>query len=137
MSKKGKTPPTTTPKSKKDDFNSPGAENLFNSFNDPEDTDVISMEGIGKLCESLGIDAAADIRGLVLMWKLGALSKPGQITREEFFRGMQSLNVSDIKGIQGKLPSMDPGFLERSEFRGIFSDFLNLSDGFNCFFGTF
>jgi hypothetical protein len=119
MSRKGKTTTSTTP-ARGRDFNATAAEDLFNNLCDPDDPDEVTMEGIGKLCEMLEIDPAADVRGLVLMWKLGAVSKPGQISREEYMRGMQNLGVSDLNGLRGILPSFDPGFLERSEFRGIF-----------------
>jgi hypothetical protein len=115
MSRKGKPTKTT---SKSNEYDDSAVEELFNTLYDPEDNDVIGMEGIGKLCENLGVDPTADIRALVLMWKLGAVSKPGQITKEEFSKGMKGLNVSDTKGLQAHLPSFDPGFLERSEFRG-------------------
>jgi hypothetical protein len=115
MSRKGKTTKTTSKSHEHDDS---AVEALFNTLCDPEDNDIIAMEGVGKLCEMLGVDPTVDVRGLVLMWKLGAVSKPGQITKEEFSKGMKGLNVSDTKELQAHLPSFDPGFLEKSEFRG-------------------
>lgn len=93
-------------------------ESLFKELADEDDTEIISMEGIGKMCESLGMDPASDVRGLVLVWRLGAKEKPGQISHAEFVEGMRSLGVSDTAGLLALLPSLDPGFLERSEFRG-------------------
>jgi hypothetical protein len=91
---------------------------LFNTLADPDDNEIIQIEGIANLCETLQIDPSIDIRGLVLMWKLGALSKPGAITKTEFLQGMKNLGQSDINGLTALLPSFDPGFLEKSEFRG-------------------
>lgn len=93
-------------------------QNIFQQLADEDDTEVISMDGIAKLCEQLKIDAASDVRSLVLVWKLGAAEKPGQIQRTEFVEGMKKLGVSDIAGLARLLPSMDPGFMERAEFRG-------------------
>jgi len=57
-------------------------------------------------------------RVLVLMWTLGALLKPGAITRSEFYNGMKKHKKYDIAGIKSMLPSLDPGFLEKAQFRG-------------------
>lgn len=102
-------------------FNNEEATQLFNSLADPDDPEVISMEGIGNLCDQLHIDPSTDVRILVLMWKLEAKSKPGSISREEFLKGMKKLNKSSVAGLTAILPSFDPGFLERNEFRGKFN----------------
>ena len=49
---------------------------------------------------------------------LGASSKPGLITKIEFMNGMKSLRKDSTAGLLEILPSFDPGFLDRSEFRG-------------------
>eukprot|EP01034_Spumella_vulgaris_P024489 gene24489-30840_t len=51
------------------------------------------------------------------MWKLGAISKPGSISRTEFLQGMKTLGKSDSVGLSQLLPSFDPGFLDRAAFR--------------------
>jgi hypothetical protein len=100
-------------------FDTKAANALFDSFIlDPEDPDVLYMDGISKLCESLDLDPAADVRVLVLLWKLGAVSKPGAVTRAEFVAGLQKMQVSDVQKLKSLLPSFDPGFLDRTEFRG-------------------
>jgi hypothetical protein len=94
---------------------------IFNQYVDvDEDTEALSLEGIAKLCSEVDIDAGSDVRGLVLMWRLGAVSKPGTITRKEFIDGMRRFRVSSIKDLSSKVPSLDLGFLERAEFRGFF-----------------
>jgi len=112
MSKKGR-------KTSKDTYDSSAAESLYKSLCDEEDPDIISFDGINRLGELLNIDASADVRVLVLMWKLKAIGKPGQISRDEFLEGIRSLDISDINGLKAYLPALDPGFLDRSEFRGI------------------
>jgi hypothetical protein len=52
------------------------------------------------------------------MWSLGAISKPGSISRSEFMEGMKKLKCSNISGLVKILPSFDPGFLEKHDFRG-------------------
>ena len=54
------------------------------------------------------------------MWNLGAVTKPGSINRTEFIEGMKKLKKTDISGLIKLLPSFDPGFLEKSDFRGNF-----------------
>jgi hypothetical protein len=115
-SKKKATPAPAAPVSNKADPKA--AERLFDSLVDPDDPDTIYMDGISKLCESLGMDPAADVRVLVMLWKLGAVSKPGSITRSEFLSGFQKLQVSDTDRLKTMVPSFDPGFMDKSDFRG-------------------
>mmetsp|Transcript_11205 Transcript_11205/g.24898 ORF Transcript_11205/g.24898 Transcript_11205/m.24898 type:complete len:217 (+) Transcript_11205:160-810(+) len=115
-SKKGKKTPA-----KVAEFDATATEALFDTFvDDPDDPDVLSMEGIGSLCEKLDIDPASDVRVLVLLWKLGATSKPGHIKKTEFQAGCLRLKASSVEALAALLPSMDPGFLDRSEFRDFY-----------------
>ena len=90
---------------------------LFTSIADEDDQDSASMEGIAKFADMLSIDASSDIRVLVLLWKLGA-RQPGQISRQEFISGFTTLGLADLKALQAYVPALDPGFLDRTEFRG-------------------
>lgn len=108
--------PASSTKSEK--FDAKAAEELFESLADPDDPELVSMEGIGKLCESLGLDPAADVRVLVLVWKLGGVTKPGSITKTEFLKGCQTLQASNVDKLKSLLPSFDPGFLDQPQFRG-------------------
>lgn len=101
-------------------FNEDAAADFFASLADCDDPETISMEGISKLCDLLNIDPSTDVRVLVLMWKLGAVSKPGSISKNEFLTGMRKFSKSDANGLIAILPSLDPGFLDRAEFRGKF-----------------
>lgn len=82
------------------------------------DPDLLTMEHIGKLCEQLNVDPSADVRVLVMLWRLGAVSTPGCITKTEFIAGFRKLRVSSLAELRSQLPSFDPGFLEKTEFRG-------------------
>ena len=53
----------------------------------------------------------------MLCWKLGAVAKPGCITRTEFLKSMESLGFNQISNLKDALPTFDPGFLEDREFR--------------------
>jgi len=101
-------------------FDPKAADGLYESLMDPDDPELLSMEGISKLCESLDLDPSSDVRVLVLLWKLGATSKPGNITRTEFTTGLQKLQASSVDKLKSLLPSLDPGFLDRAQFRGTF-----------------
>jgi len=110
--KKGKKP------SAKSGFNKAAAEALFDSLvDDPDDPDVLSMEGISTLCDQLNLDPGSDVRVLVLLWKLGAISKPGHVMKGEFIAGCEKMNASSIEELTALLPTLDPGFLDRAEFR--------------------
>eukprot|EP01035_Chromulina_nebulosa_P003775 gene3775-5160_t len=95
-------------------------ESLFEALCDEEDPEIISMDGISQLCTDIGIDPATDVRALTLMWTLGAVSKPGAITKAEFISGLKKQKKFDVEGIKSMLPSLDPGFLERNEFRDFY-----------------
>lgn len=109
----------TTKKSKQEDvIDYEILEAVFNEFADPDDSEIITMEGISKISEHLGIDPSADVRILVILWRLGSSSKPGVITKAEFIAGMRALRKDSIAGLKELLPSFDPGFLNRNQFRG-------------------
>ncbi len=117
MSRKATSAPPATKKKVVDPTK---LEELFAQFADEEDPDVAYFEGIAKFCEMIGLDATSDIRTLVLLWKMEIpVVKPGQMTKTDFVNGMTKLNVGDISAVQNLIPSLDPGFLERQEFRGI------------------
>lgn len=82
------------------------------------DPDLLTMEHIGKLCEQLNVDPSADVRVLVMLWKMGAVSTPGCITKTEFTAGCKKLRISSVSELRSLLPSFDPGFLGRADFRG-------------------
>lgn len=90
---------------------------IFEKYADPEDTEVISLEGLGQICEEISIDAEADVRALVMCWKLGAKSKPQEITRTEFTTGMKDLRASSIRDLAAMAPAFDPGFMDTTIFR--------------------
>ena len=50
-----------------------------------EEEGVITMEGLARFAEELGIDAASDTKLLALCWRLGA-EKPGVVSRSEWVR---------------------------------------------------
>lgn len=94
---------------------------LFNSLADEDDPESINMDGIGAFCEMLDMDPSTDVRLLVLLWKMAAVSKPGTVTRREFTTGMLTVFKKDsIEGIKSVLSSLDPGFLERAPFRDFY-----------------
>ena len=66
---------------------------LFAKYAAADDGSVMDMEGISNLSQALSIDPTSDVRILALMWRLGACSKPGQISLSEFEAGMQRLGV--------------------------------------------
>ena len=53
------------------------------------------------------------------MWRFSA-SKPGQLSRDEFYNGMGLLGCDSIEALKATTPSLDTGFLERQQFREFF-----------------
>lgn len=93
------------------------ADNEDEHSSSPNDT--ATMEGISNLCESLGLDPY-DIRVLVLLWKLGATSKPQQISKSEWIEGCTALQVDSMEKLKETLPSLDTGFLDQAEFKDFY-----------------
>lgn len=81
---------------------------------------LLVLDGIMKLGEIIGIDASSDVRMLMILWKFGAASKQGCITRKEFVSGMETNYIADAEGLKSSLYTFDSGFLESSEFREFF-----------------
>jgi hypothetical protein len=97
------------------------AEKLFLNYADEVDVyQSANMEGISKLCEHLQIDPLEDVRVLVLMWRMGANEKPGMITKKEWMAGCHALQVDSVAKMKELLPSLDTGFLDRSEFKDFY-----------------
>ena len=100
-------------------FDEAAVTTLAESLLDEDDPELISMEGISMLSEQLEINPESDVRLLVLLWKLGASSKPGAITKTEFIEGMKTIRKNSVSDLKSHLATLDPGFLERPEFRGM------------------
>lgn len=90
---------------------------MFDEIADHDDPSIATMEGISKLAEQLGINPEEDIRILVLLYKLGATSKPAQISSSEWISGCEKLQADSVDKLKMLLPSLDLGFMERSDFR--------------------
>jgi hypothetical protein len=93
---------------------------MFDEIADVDDPNITTMEGICKLCEQLNIDPLEDVRVLVLLHKIGANAKPAQMTRKEWITGCTTLQLDHIDKIRAWVPGLDPGFMERTEFRNLY-----------------
>lgn len=92
------------------------AEAIFTEIADSEDPTVATMEGISILCDKISLDIE-DIRILALLWKMNAVEKPAQISKQEFVKACVELKLDSLDKFKELLPSLDPGFLERREFK--------------------
>lgn len=96
-------------------------EMLFDEICNTENPNMVDMDGIVTLCEKyLDIDPYEDIRVLVLMWKLGSKEKPASISRKEWLGGCQKHHITSDKKLKAFVPSLDTGFLDRSEFKDFY-----------------
>jgi hypothetical protein len=96
------------------------AEKLFAGICDEDNPTSAGMEGISTFCEKLEIDPLEDIRILVLLWKMGSKEKPAMISKEEWMAGCQKLQLDSLEKFKALLPSLDTGFLDRTEFRDFY-----------------
>jgi hypothetical protein len=99
--------------------NESAAEAIFSEITDPEDPTVATMEGISTLCDQISLDIE-DIRILVLLWKMNAVEKPAQISKQEFLKGCADLKLDSLDKFKELLPSLDTGFLERTDFKDFY-----------------
>jgi DCN1-like protein 1/2 len=107
--------------------NAKAIQEMFDAIAEEDDPDIATMEGISNLADELNIDPLEDIRILVLLHKLGANAKPGQIRRDEWSKGCETLSTDTIEKFKGLLPSLDTGFMVDTEFR----DFYKFAFQFN------
>mmetsp|Transcript_38766 Transcript_38766/g.51079 ORF Transcript_38766/g.51079 Transcript_38766/m.51079 type:complete len:264 (+) Transcript_38766:113-904(+) len=90
--------------------------NWFNRYQDEDDPDTITDDGITRFCEELGIDTQ-DVVVLVISWKMQA-STMCVYTREEWQRGMSAMGVDSLEALQKILSDL------RDEINGSsFKDF--------------
>ena len=64
---------------------------------------------------------------LVILWKFGATTAPGCITRSEFLSGMESNYIADVAALKSSLYVFETGFLEATGFLKQFTIFLWIS----------
>mmetsp|Transcript_13350 Transcript_13350/g.15306 ORF Transcript_13350/g.15306 Transcript_13350/m.15306 type:complete len:261 (+) Transcript_13350:304-1086(+) len=83
--------------------------------------EVTRMEGFSVFCEQLDLDPCDDIRVLVLLWKLGANSKPQLITKKEWISGCQTLRSDSLAKFRDVvIPTLDPGFMDNDNFKSFY-----------------
>jgi hypothetical protein len=95
------------------------AASMFDRIADPDDPTIATMEGISTLCEDLELDIE-DIRILVLLWKMKAVEKPAQISKEEWMTACHRMNISQLQEFQSLLPTLDIGFMEEDDFKDFY-----------------
>lgn len=100
-------------------MNESAAESLFDSIADPDDPSIATMEGISTLCDQLELDIE-DIRILVLLWKMNAVDKPAQISKEEWMTACNKMHIDSLEKIQSLLPMLDTGFMDHTEYKDFY-----------------
>mmetsp|Transcript_27380 Transcript_27380/g.54680 ORF Transcript_27380/g.54680 Transcript_27380/m.54680 type:complete len:227 (+) Transcript_27380:174-854(+) len=89
---------------------------MFSKYASADDPFSLDMDCLGSFFDDLGMDPTEDVRCLVLMWRMGAEAKPGEISQAEWGKGCEKLDVEDLEGFKKLLPSLDTGFLSGSDF---------------------
>jgi len=85
---------------------------------DSEDSDKITLEGLLKFCEDLGIQPD-DVVMLVFFWKIKS-KKQYTISKEEWSNGLKSLNCKGIKDIKNKLSDLRKELSNNNSFKSIY-----------------
>jgi hypothetical protein len=103
--------------SKEDEAKLAAIQQIFNTYADPDEPETICVDdSFGQLCDDIGIDGGADVRAVVLLWRLGAArknaDKPMTISRDVFTNRMAGLNSTSVEALKALMPSFDTGFLE-------------------------
>lgn len=99
-------------------------EALFNKYKDANDESMLA-EGVGQLCEDLGVDPA-DVVMLVLSWHFNAATMC-EYSKDEFTSGMASLNCDSLSKLQAKLPELRRELDDPAKFKDIYNYAYNFS----------
>lgn len=91
---------------------------LYTQYADPS-AERILAEGIFKLCEDLGI-GPEDVALLVLAEYMEAETM-GEITEQQFEKGLIKLGVNSVDSIKAKLPALRSELDEPARFRKIYN----------------
>ncbi|TMW57084.1 hypothetical protein Poli38472_003009 [Pythium oligandrum] len=92
---------------------------LFDRFQDPENPDSITDDGIIALCDQLGVDSQDPVV-LVLSWYMEAETMC-VYTRSEFLRGFEKLQCTSLDEMKRQLPFLRCKLQNRHEFIDIYT----------------
>jgi hypothetical protein len=83
------------------------------------DEGCVGVDGIMRLCNDLGIDPSTDVTILQIAWKFKQ-AKPLQFTREEFEKGMMSLDADSIASLKTKIPAIKKELANMAVFKDFY-----------------
>ncbi|XP_048839241.1 DCN1-like protein 5 [Brienomyrus brachyistius] len=102
--------------SPEDHFSSKKCLSWFYEYAAPDE--VVGPEGMEKFCEDIGVEPE-NIVMLVLAWKLDALNM-GFFTKEEWMKGMTSLQCDSNERLQEKLDYLRSQLNDTAAFKNIY-----------------
>jgi hypothetical protein len=91
---------------------------MFDQFEDPEEHDTMTDDGILNFCEAIGVDSQDPIM-LVLSWLMEA-KKMCEYTRQEFQCGMEKMGTSSLEAIKGKRDFLQKYLQDKKSFISIY-----------------
>lgn len=96
-----------------------GVEKMFDRYKDPGDSSKMMAEGIGHLCDDLGVEPS-DIALLVLSYHLSARIMC-EYTRDEWVNGLLRLGIDSIDKLKSKLGDMRGELQDTHRFQEVYN----------------
>lgn len=93
-------------------------EQLFRSYQDPNDQAKISTDGVCRFLDDLRLDPTSKLV-LIIAWKFRAETQC-EFSRTEFVNGFVDLGVDSIDSLRAKLPSLETELRDPNKFKDFY-----------------
>ncbi|KAG2219199.1 hypothetical protein INT45_013065 [Circinella minor] len=94
-------------------------ERLYTTYQDPDNKEMIMIEGTMQLCQDLGIEPT-QLEFLLVSYHLGS-ERMGEFGHKEFVQGMIRLQCDSISRLKQALPSLVTALNDPESFRRVYS----------------
>ncbi|CAH1114298.1 unnamed protein product [Psylliodes chrysocephalus] len=93
-------------------------ESLYNRYKDPNEPDKITVDGIMKFLDDLGLPPESKLV-LIIAWKFKAATQC-EFTRDEFINGMTELGCDNIDKLKARLPTLENELRDNYKFKDFY-----------------
>lgn len=94
-------------------------EGLFNRYKDPHEQDKMTVDGIVRFLDDLGLSPESKLV-LIIAWKFKAAAQC-EFTRDEFLNGMAELGCDSVDKLKSKLSTLEPELKEPLKFKDFYN----------------
>ncbi|KAK8766422.1 hypothetical protein V5799_006797 [Amblyomma americanum] len=94
-------------------------EHLFNKYKDPHEPDKMTVDGIVRFLDDLGLSPESKLV-LIIAWKFKAVAQC-EFTKDEFTNGMAELGCDSVEKLKAKLSTLEPELKEPLKFKDFYN----------------